>query len=529
MRSRMLRVCSRMSLPTSPVTGCRPVWPATKTRLPNLVAGDRLGFGFSTSRLMISFLVISSLLVGTPLVAGDYNAGAEGSTNGDRHVDRGDEHRAGRRGRVPRLVRRRAPAGTAARPGLSAVPALDRRAGPQGLGRDLRSRDRLRAEESGLSGHRRREPLAVVQARHRPRRAPAAVRGRPDPARRPAAARQRRRAVAERDEHRARARGGVQRVVRQGAHPGAQRRPGRPLRAPLSRDRQPQIRRALSPGDARRGAVRRVEEGAAERLDEPPAAELPRPSAPRAAALRARGLSRDPGDRSRTISHGTARRVRRHRQSAGARARRRRLLRHREPRRPPGADRPHVRRGPALLRPTPGRQARAADERAQQRLHDAGALRGVDLGRQRQRQAGPERGVLRQARARPRRPPRARGAPLRRPNQWPQNLPGFRESVLAYTDTVDALGRRLLPLCAAALDLPTDTFDGAFAESQFSFRLTHYPPVAAEANQFGIAPHTDANFMTFLAQTEVPGLQVRMPDGHWVDVPYVPGSFAVNY
>jgi len=99
------------------------------------------------------------------------------------------------------------------------------------------------------------------------------------------------------------------------------------------------------------------------------------------------------------------------------------------------------------------------------------------------------------------------------PNQWPPSLPGFRETLLAYTDTVDALGRRLLPLCAAALDLPTDMFDGAFAESQFSFRLTHYPPVAAEANQFGIAPHTDANFLTFLAQSEVPGLQVRMPDG----------------
>jgi isopenicillin N synthase-like dioxygenase len=114
------------------------------------------------------------------------------------------------------------------------------------------------------------------------------------------------------------------------------------------------------------------------------------------------------------------------------------------------------------------------------------------------------------------------------PNQWPQDLPGFREALLSYTDAVDALGRRVLPLCATALDLPIDTFDGAFAESQFSFRLTHYPPVTAEANQFGIAPHTDANFLTFLAQTEVPGLQIRMPDGDWVDVPYVPGSFAVN-
>jgi len=29
-----------------------------------------------------------------------------------------------------------------------------------------------------------------------------------------------------------------------------------------------------------------------------------------------------------------------------------------------------------------------------------------------------------------------------------------------------------------------------------SIGLSHYPPVAAEANQFGIAPHSDANFMT---------------------------------
>lgn len=114
------------------------------------------------------------------------------------------------------------------------------------------------------------------------------------------------------------------------------------------------------------------------------------------------------------------------------------------------------------------------------------------------------------------------------PNRWPDALPGFRESVLAYTDAVDALGRRMVRVCAVALGLPAEYFDEAFAESQFSFRLTHYPPVAAQANQFGIAPHTDANFLTFLAQTEVPGLQLRLPSGAWLDVPYVPDSFAVN-
>jgi isopenicillin N synthase-like dioxygenase len=114
------------------------------------------------------------------------------------------------------------------------------------------------------------------------------------------------------------------------------------------------------------------------------------------------------------------------------------------------------------------------------------------------------------------------------PNRWPEALPGFRDTVLAYTDAVDALGRRLLPVCAVALDLRPDFFDEAFAESQFSFRLSHYPPVPAAPNQFGIAPHTDANFLTFLAQTEIPGLEVRLPDGGWLPVPYVPDSYAVN-
>src|SRR5438094_8401805 len=99
--------------------------------------------------------------------------------------------------------------------------------------------------------------------------------------------------------------------------------------------------------------------------------------------------------------------------------------------------------------------------------------------------------------------------PLRRsgrrfvgPNRWPDGLPGFREAVLAYTDAVDTLGRRLLPVCAIALDLAPHYLDAAFAESQFSFRLSHYPPVPAEPDPFGVAPHPDANFLTFLAQAD---------------------------
>src|SRR5438128_7413150 len=70
-------------------------------------------------------------------------------------------------------------------------------------------------------------------------------------------------------------------------------------------------------------------------------------------------------------------------------------------------------------------------------------------------------------------------------NLWPDQLPGFRDTVLAYTAAVDALGRRLMPVCAVALEMLPDYFDAAFAESQFSFRMSHYPPVQEEETQFG--------------------------------------------
>ena len=116
------------------------------------------------------------------------------------------------------------------------------------------------------------------------------------------------------------------------------------------------------------------------------------------------------------------------------------------------------------------------------------------------------------------------------PNRWPDedDLPGFRAEMLDYMGALEALARRFLPIAARALDLRPDWFDGFFADAYYILRLSHYPPVEAEANQFGIAPHTDANFLTFLPLTGVPGLQVRMPGGEWRDAPSIPGAFAVN-
>ena len=118
---------------------------------------------------------------------------------------------------------------------------------------------------------------------------------------------------------------------------------------------------------------------------------------------------------------------------------------------------------------------------------------------------------------------------FRYPNAWPDWLPGFKENVLEYYDRGEALGRLLLPLWAAALDMPVDYFDKYFVDPHITTTLLHYPPQKVMGNrQYGIPPHTDNNFITILAQEDVPGLAVEMPSGHWRIVEPRRGAFVIN-
>lgn len=120
------------------------------------------------------------------------------------------------------------------------------------------------------------------------------------------------------------------------------------------------------------------------------------------------------------------------------------------------------------------------------------------------------------------------GTPPRTPNVWPDDMPGFRETVLAYYAAMDSLVARLLPIYARALDLPADFFQGAFKQSMSTLRLTHYPAMDYGSESFGIAPHTDSSFITLLAQNKVSGLQLMTQDGQWLDAPSIAGTFVVN-
>jgi isopenicillin N synthase-like dioxygenase len=108
-------------------------------------------------------------------------------------------------------------------------------------------------------------------------------------------------------------------------------------------------------------------------------------------------------------------------------------------------------------------------------------------------------------------------------------MPEFRAAMLAYYTAMETMTRRLVPVFAAALDLPSDYFDAAFAEPNCTIRLIHYPPQPEpDDNEFGFAPHTDNNFITFLAQSALPGLEVRTAEGEWIRPPAIPGTFVVN-
>ncbi|MBX2885219.1 MAG: hypothetical protein KTR32_35010 [Granulosicoccus sp.] len=116
-------------------------------------------------------------------------------------------------------------------------------------------------------------------------------------------------------------------------------------------------------------------------------------------------------------------------------------------------------------------------------------------------------------------------------NQWPEEsqLPKFRETVERYANTLENLGRRLMPIYATALNMPETFFDAAFTSPLYRLRMTHYPPLKLDSDDdFGIAPHVDTTFCTILAQDQ-PGLSIFSERRQiWVNAPALEDAFIVN-
>lgn len=113
---------------------------------------------------------------------------------------------------------------------------------------------------------------------------------------------------------------------------------------------------------------------------------------------------------------------------------------------------------------------------------------------------------------------------------WPEGLPGFREFCQRYIRAFDDLANTLLAPLALSLDLPRNFFAGGFDRSTSAVRLAHYPqlPPAERTGNMGSFPHQDLSFLTLIPPTDVPGLDVLLPGGEWLEVPRVDGAILVN-
>ena len=115
------------------------------------------------------------------------------------------------------------------------------------------------------------------------------------------------------------------------------------------------------------------------------------------------------------------------------------------------------------------------------------------------------------------------------PNQWP-DLPGFHAALTTYHVAISALALKLMRIALQAAGVTDFSAMSAFDTPTTWLRLLHYPPrpETSPDDLYGSAPHTDFGALTLLLQDDVGGLQVRTPDGSWVDVPRLPGSYVVN-
>ena len=116
-------------------------------------------------------------------------------------------------------------------------------------------------------------------------------------------------------------------------------------------------------------------------------------------------------------------------------------------------------------------------------------------------------------------------------NKWPgqDDLPGFRQTMLAYMATLETLCRRLVNLYALALDVPETLFDEPFRDPHVILRMSRYPAIdAPDDSVASLVPHTNSGFMTLLPPNKVQGLSILLSDGRWMEAPGVPEAFVVN-
>jgi isopenicillin N synthase-like dioxygenase len=122
-------------------------------------------------------------------------------------------------------------------------------------------------------------------------------------------------------------------------------------------------------------------------------------------------------------------------------------------------------------------------------------------------------------------------APWKSANRWPSVPADFTQTWHEYMSVMTQLSGDLVRLFALALELDEEFFGERFDNHVSALTANYYypqlePPLPGQLRR---GQHTDFGALTVLHQEDdLGGLQVRVADGDWRDVPAVPGSFVVN-
>ena len=120
--------------------------------------------------------------------------------------------------------------------------------------------------------------------------------------------------------------------------------------------------------------------------------------------------------------------------------------------------------------------------------------------------------------------------PFLGPNVWPAEMPELKACVYPYFEAASACAEDLLRGFALGAGLDSEHFI-RFRDRPISRGSLQYyppPPSDAEADQFGVAPHTDFGLLTVLCQDQIGGLEIRQRNGEWAAMPPIPGTLVVN-
>jgi len=119
------------------------------------------------------------------------------------------------------------------------------------------------------------------------------------------------------------------------------------------------------------------------------------------------------------------------------------------------------------------------------------------------------------------------------PNNWPsgdEQAVTFKNVMTSFHDECKQLHIEVMRAIAIGMGLDAGYFDGYTDVGDNTLRLLHYPPAPKDVFknklQVRAGEHTDYGSITLLFQDDRGGLQVKSPNGHFIDATPIPGLWS---